>query len=185
MCVLSDRDIEYELQRGYLRIDGCPCLGQDGFRLHERLQPASVDVTIGHLVHPEMDSVMETRRNADGDLDLRDIGCFVLYPGENCLLTTHEWFRVPPSLSMQFDGRSHLARKFITVHDCAGWCDPGYEGSPTAEVRNNAQTPWMLRLGEPLGQVFFQRLTSVAERPYGPMRDSHYQGDMTPKGSWR
>ena len=28
MCVLSDRDIEYELQRGYLRIDGCPCLGQ-------------------------------------------------------------------------------------------------------------------------------------------------------------
>lgn len=101
---------------------------------------------------------------------------FTLAPGAVCLAETAERFAVPRDLVLRLEGKSTLGRMFVSIHQTAGFVDPGFAGTLTLEIHNGSPWPVVLRPGMLIGQVSLARLTGVAQRPYGrPGLGSHYQ----------
>ena len=177
--MLPDHEIARRLADGTLTITPQPDLA--------RLQPASVDVTLG-------DTYREYRRGAHvelgdlggGDADLttaRHIGTrgLSLYPGDFVLATTAEHFEIPPDLCAFLHGRSTLGRLGLMCHVTAGLVDPGYRGQVTLEISNVGPLTVRLHPGDAIGQVTFEQLDAPASRPYGhPALSSRYQDQVGP-----
>lgn len=182
--ILSDRDLKARLERGDLVIEPIADL-----RL--QLQPASVDLRLGSefrvfkpaqvaFLNPgdpkQIEAATEQVVVPEGDP-------FVLHPGAFALGTTVERVRIPPDLVGQVDGRSSIGRLAIVVHATAGFIDPGFEGQITLELGNIGSVPVQLYPGMRVAQLVVSQMTSAAERPYGPERGSHYQGQVGPVAS--
>lgn len=109
---------------------------------------------------------------------------FVLHPGEFVLGSTVERFTLPTHVVGRLEGKSSLGRLGLVIHSTAGFIDPGFDGTITLELSNNATLPICLRAGMPIGQVSFMFLDAPAEIPYGdPRRNSKYQGQIRPTAS--
>ena len=165
--MLSDQDIAKETRRRRILIDPPPPVS--------RLQPASVDVTLGSTVR-----VFDAPRGPAGRTVVRldaipsdlteeiQIGDgFRLRPGDFVLATTAERVTLPGNICAFLHGRSTLGRLGLAVHCTAGLIDPGYSGAITLEVSNIGELILDLRAGDPIGQLTFERMTSAALRPYG------------------
>lgn len=175
--MLSDLDIAKELRRRRIVIDPPPPV--------YRLQPASVDVTLGATVrvfdpprHPGGRTVVRLDSIPDDLTDEVHIGDgFRLRPGDFVLATTAERVTLPGNICAFLHGRSTLGRLGLAVHCTAGLIDPGYTGRITLEVSNVGELILELRTGDPVGQLTFERMTSAASRPYGSDGlGSRYQG---------
>lgn len=132
----------------------------------DRLQPASIDLTLGNEFI------------VNGVKQVHDDG-YALAPREFILTTTYEAVYVPNGYAARVEGRSSWGRKGLLVHATAGFVDPGFRGQITLEFSNlNTDTLW-LPVGDRLCQITYLRAMSPSERPYGdPMLDSHYQGQV-------
>lgn len=155
-----------------------------------RIQPASVDITLG-------DDFRTYRRQTYRVVALDDIpddltharhsegGGVTLPPGEFVLATTAEHFTIPPDLCAFLHGRSTLGRLGIAVHVTAGLVDPGYVGELTLEIANVGPLTVHLRPGDAIGQITFEQLDSAASRPYGheglASRYQHQVGATAPR----
>lgn len=156
--ILSDRDIRRHLHTGHLVIDPPPS--------DEAIQPASIDLHLG----TEFRYLHGVPLPNPGDRILLLAGHFVL-------AHTHETVTIPDDLVAQLDGKSTLARLGMSIHQTAGWIDPGFTGHITLELHNCAPRPISLVPGMPIGQLVLMRLTTRVLRPYGsPGLGSHYQG---------
>lgn len=140
--------------------------------LAENQQPASYDVTLGDdpivrwIVGPG------TGEGVQVEQDLP----YLLWPGEPVVLgITREYFRIPPNLLGLLSGKSTLARLGISVHETAGFIDPGFEGRIVLELSNNSPVPFLLEAGMKIGQVSFWEVKGDVEKPYG-LAGNHYQG---------
>jgi dCTP deaminase len=177
--VLADRTIRRMIQTG---IPGRGGLVIDPFD-PEMIQPASIDVKLDNLFrvtrhshHPHIDV-----RNIPEDLTEEVVippgDHFVLHPGELVLAQTIEMVGIPPTLVARLEGRSSLGRIGLMIHSTAGWIDPGYRGTVTLELSNEAILPIMLWPGMKIGQLAFFWLSEEAERPYsGKYQDSTRPG---------
>ena len=187
---LSDRDIKKRLERGDLVID--PLDDPE-----TQIQPASIDLTLGNSffwhgskvrmmggamlrldapdleTHIQQYSDWEHLSEEAGRLLPKEV---MLRPREFCLATTKERVKIPPDLIGQLEGRSSLGRLGLLVHITAGLIDPGFEGQITLEIYNVSEFQIVLRPGMRISQLTLMRLSSPAERPYGPARGSKYQG---------
>lgn len=154
--VLSDRDINERLISGNLTIR---------YVQDEQVQPASVDLTLGHSL-----------KKLDGtEFDLRE-NDYTLEPNEFILGSTSEKVGIPNDLVAQVDGKSSIARLGVEVHRTAGWIDPGFNGNITLEIHNGGDKPFTLSWEMPICQIIFFTLTSPCERPYGHDElNNHYQ----------
>jgi dCTP deaminase len=176
--MLSDRDIALQIKRGRIVIDPAPELA--------RLQPVSIDVTLGasvatfddaryRVVRPSAipdDLTVETPIGGDG---------FAMRPGDFVLATTAERVRLPADICAFVHGNSTLGRLGLIIHATAGLVDPGFDGHITLEVSNIGELVIMLEPGMRIGQLTFEKTSTRCLRPYGhPALGSHYQHQRGP-----
>jgi dCTP deaminase len=136
-----------------------------------QIQPASLDVRLA----PDF------IRHPDGELICVDKSArYLLSPGECVLASTIERLHMPDNVVCRVEGKSSLARLFLTVHS-AGFIDPGFRGDVTLELKNDGARRLELQPGMLIAQLSFQALDAPAVRPYGHRGlGSHYQEQWGP-----
>ncbi len=176
--VLFDKDLIAAIKSGELKIDP----------FDPRLvQPASIDVRLGHTFrvfnthkHQVIDP-FEIPEDLTTLVSVASSHPFILHPGQFVLGGVWETVEVQPTLAARIEGKSSLGRHGLIVHSTAGWVDPGWEGRLTLEISNIGPLPIKLWPAMRVGQLCVFRGDSPAERPYGPERGSHYQGQNEPQ----
>lgn len=149
-------------------------VGRFGTIRDEQIQPASLDLRLGDYFI----------RHPDGShFHCPEGKSYPLSTGECVLASTVERFDIPNNVVARVEGKSSLARVFLTIHS-AGFIDPGFKGDITLEIKNDGMIPIRLHPGMLIAQVSFQTLDAPAERPYGHEElNSHYQGQAGPRKS--
>lgn len=102
----------------------------------EQLNPSSYDLTLGPevIVYDETTLCADTRVGAPmGRRRSIDSDGMFLNPGVGYLMHTIEKIRAN-NLVAVIDGKSTLGRLFLSVHQTAGYVDPGFDGQYTLEV---------------------------------------------------
>ena len=179
--LLSDRDINAELESGRIRLTPSEA---------SMVQPSSVDVRLDRsfrlfdnhkyaVIDPSEEQPELTRL-----IEVDPAEGFILHPGEFVLGSTFERVALPDDLAARLEGKSSLGRLGLLTHSTAGFIDPGFEGHVTLELSNVATLPIRLWPGMKIGQLCFFRLSSPAERPYGAGATySRYLGQRGPTAS--
>jgi dCTP deaminase len=193
--VLNDRDIIALGNAGFI----------DPFN-SERVQPASIDLTLGNTFKlwsaPEvsmdaitqgimgndlnfvpavdLDDIANSTKNMLTTFDLTDAQSLALEPGAFCLATTRERVIVKDDLVGRVEGKSSLGRLGLICHATAGFIDPGFGGTITLELFNMNPNPLVIRPGRAICQLSFMKLAGPARKPYGHADlNSHYQNQQT------
>lgn len=166
--VLSDVDIIERIESGSLVIDPYD---------ESNVEPASVDIRLGNSFKEPVETgkIIDTRSNEGQPYRSFEADSIVLEPEESLLATTLERIEIPRDISANADGRSSLGRLFVSIHQTAGFCDPGYNGEVTLEMTNANPNPIRLHAGDRICQLVFEELSSPARKTYGH-EDSQYQG---------
>lgn len=179
--ILSDRDIQAELDAGRVVIDP---LDRDA------LQPSSVDLRIDgsfRVFANHRYPAIDTRHPQPDLTDLvtvEDDEPFLLHPGEFVLGATYERVALPEDLVARLEGKSSLGRLGLLVHATAGFVDAGWDGCLTLELSNVATLPIKIYSRMKIGQLALFRLSSPALRLYGSAElRSKYQGQRGPTAS--
>jgi dCTP deaminase len=174
----SDADIyeaqyrDRDLTDNWLRIDPWDA---------SKLQPASVDLRLGHefVCFTPAEFVDMRDRNVPGypvHVGTGRDSYFELKPGQFVLGTTIERVAIGPRLWAKIEGKSSLGRMGLVVHVTAGFVDPGFRGQLTLEFCNISASPIRLRPALAICQIAFGECVTRAHRPYGsPGLGSHYQ----------
>jgi dCTP deaminase len=179
--VLSDRDIIDRIEDGDLVVDPYE---------PTNVEPASVDLRLGEdhkLVRAQgmlSDSIVDASSGSDDKLVYDDLAesPLVVSPGTFILTTTLERVEIPDDLVAHVLGRSSLGRLGISVHQTAGYIDPGFTGQITLELSNHGPAPVTLSPGQRICQIVFEELSSTAMNPYGH-EGSQYQNQSGATGS--
>ncbi|MFC5996919.1 dCTP deaminase [Pseudonocardia hispaniensis] len=174
--MLADRDIRALLDSGRLVIDPLK---------PDRIQPASVDLTLGDQYRSFDRSLFRRVRLSAIPDDLTELhdgsDGIVLEPGRFLLATTAETVTLPDDVCGILHGRSTLGRLGLTVHVTAGLIDPGFAGHITLEVVNVGDLHLELWPGDVIGQLTLHPMSSPCQRPYGSAGlGSHYQHQRGP-----
>ena len=134
------------------------------------VQGSSIDLTLGTTIK------VEAPVGSGGDwfeVDLTEQG-YALDPGEFILAHTAETITIPDDCSAMVLLRSSAARAGYE-HSLAGWCDPGFSGQITLELRNNLRFRHLpVSAGLRLCQLVVHKLEAAPEQLYA-VRGS-YQG---------
>lgn len=108
----------------------------------------------------------------------------MLHPDKFVLGSTLERVKLSDDLVARVEGKSSIGRLGLLVHATADYVDPGWGGQLTLELSNVAPLPIRLYCGMKVGQLSFQNLTTLADRPYGhPDLKSRYQRQSLPAAS--
>lgn len=142
------------------------------------VEPASVDLRLGEefrradLHHSDS---IDLRDSSGEEIDwIHHTGSIKLFPGDFVLASTKERVSLPDDVVGEVFGRSSLARLGISVHQTAGYIDPGFEGQITLELSNHGPVPVTVAADQRICQISFKELSSPAIEPYGH-EDSQYQ----------
>jgi dCTP deaminase len=178
--ILSDRSIHEAIASGRLEIDPFdPAL----------VQPASVDVRLDSKIlvfRNTKRTFIDVKQPADDLMEMIEFGPnepIILHPHEFVLGSTVERVKMPDDLVARLEGRSSLGRLGVVIHSTAGFIDPAFDGHVTLEISNLANLPIALYPGMRIGQLSFSKMTTAADRPYGPARGSKYSGQQLPTAS--
>lgn len=176
--VLSDRDIIQRIERGRLVVEPFE---------EENVEPSSVDLRIGGqfliVEKSEAADVVDIRESDDGLEYTETLQYVTIEPGDFVLASTIEHVHLPHDLSAEVLGRSSLGRLGLSVHQTAGYIDPGFAGQITLELSNHGPAPVRIHEGQRICQIVFSELSSPADEPYGH-EGSQYQSQSgaTPSG---
>jgi dCTP deaminase len=142
----------------------------------ENQQPASYDLTLGN----EFRELEPQKIDGVGCVSYYPLsGEIALNPGDAVLGTTMEKVKIPWHLCGIVDGRSSWGRCFLGVHCTAGFCDPGFEGHVTLEIKNLTKNcVIVLTPGRRIAQIRFKKVEGC-DMAY----DGKYQGQATVTGS--
>lgn len=113
----------------------------------EAIQPNSLDVHLGRQFAIQLN---------DGSFEEIIANEFILDPGNFVLATTEEYFYFGRTLHGVLQGKSSWARVGLYV-ESAGLFDSGFEGVAVVELTNQGKAPLILKAGEPIAQMIFQR----------------------------
>lgn len=178
--VLSDVDIIQEIGDGDLTIEPYN---------ESNVEPASVDLRLGKdFKRPrrKLSKSLHKPITLDSDenqLRYEDISESIeLDCGDFVLATTLETVSIPDYLVAHVLGRSSLGRLGISVHQTAGYIDPGFSGQITLELSNHGPAPIKLSAEDRICQIVFEELSSPALNPYGH-DGSQYQNQRGPTES--
>lgn len=159
---LVDWQMKLYLKLGLLKIENYK---------ESAIQPNSLDVHLGNHYAIQLN---------DGSFEEIIANEFVLKPGDFVLATTQEYFYFGKTLHGVLQGKSSWARVGLYV-ESAGLFDSGFEGVAVIELTNQGKAPLILRSGEPVAQMIFQKNLPVL-LPY--KKKGHYQGQRTAKQTW-
>jgi dCTP deaminase len=158
--VLSDRDIIERVESGSLEIEPFE---------RANVEPASVDFRLGRSFKKPIKTgkIIDTRSGEGQPYRKFTADSIVLEPGDSYLATTLETISLPDDLCADVVGRSSLGRLFVSAHETAGFCDPGFEGQVTLEMTNENPNPVRLHANDRVCQFVFSELSSRAIKSYG------------------
>jgi dCTP deaminase len=172
--ILTGYAIEHAVANGDIEIDPFE---------RAQLNPASYDLTLGDLVlvydfdfiHDVKSEPKKLRHARIGDEG------FVIHPGIGYLMCTRERVKTNHHVAV-IDGKSSLGRLFISVHQTAGYGDPGFDGQYTLEVT----TLYSIRLyaGMKIAQIRFHETTGVVMPYRGNYVGEGARGPV-PSRAWR
>lgn len=135
----------------------------------ENVGPASIDLTLSG-----------SACGVGGELEKSNFASIKLDKDEFVLLSTAEYVRVPSDMVAIVKGKSSLARKGLMV-ECAGFVDPGFEGTITLEVKNlNPNRTIELRAGMKICQIVYMSLDQAVQENaiYSKENGHHYSGQQ-------
>jgi dCTP deaminase len=174
--VLSDNEIEKRVNNASIVITPYD---------EDNVEPASVDLRLGEsFKKPEVGQKVEpVSLNDDSSIEWEHVsGPVTLFQGDFILASTLEHVTIPDDLTAQVLGRSSFGRLGISVHQTAGFIDPGFNGQITLELSNHGPMPVNLSPGQRVCQIVFNELSSPAINPYGH-NGSQYQNQSGPTTS--
>jgi len=181
--VLSDTDITSRIRSGELNIEPYES---------DNIEPASVDLRLGEeakLVRSKASGTTKTsvinvsNDDVEETLQFEQLESpFNINPETFVLTTTMERVEIPDDMVAHVLGRSSLGRLGISVHQTAGYIDPGFNGQITLELSNHGPAPVQLEPGQRICQIVLEELSSKAKEPYGH-EDSQYQNQSGPTPS--
>jgi len=156
-------------------LTGLACQGLVDPFIEANVQGSSIDLTLGDSIK------IEAPMLANGDLTKAtwsnqpiDGEPYYLTPGEFILAHTAETITIPQGCAAMVLLRSSAARAGYE-HSLAGWCDPGFSGQITLELRNNCRFHHLpVEAGMRLCQLVVHKLDESAVLHYG-LR-GNYQG---------
>ena len=133
------------------------------------VQGSSIDLTLGDTIK------VEAPVGSGGkwfETSIKD--AYDLAPGEFILAHTEETITIPQGCAAMVLLRSSAARAGYE-HSLAGWCDPGFTGQLTLELRNNCRFHHLpVQAGMRLCQLVVHELDAQAVEHYGIR--GNYQG---------
>lgn len=149
---------------------------------NEQLNPASYDLRLGKqvLLYEDaaiMDSKKEHRTRR---LTIDDDG-FVLHPDTLYLMHTEERIFTGNYVPV-IDGKSSIGRLGISIHQTAGYGDPGFDGQYTLEVTSLHYV--RLYAGMRIAQIRFHALLGGVVQYDGNYKESTAMGPVASR-SWR
>ena len=151
---LVDWQLKLYLKLGLLKIDNYK---------ESAIQPNSLDVHLGsHFAVQLNDGLFEEIIAEE----------FILKPGDFVLAVTREYFYFGSALHGVLQGKSSWARVGLYV-ESAGLFDSGFEGAAVVELTNQGKAPLLLKAGQPIAQMIFQRNIPVFK---SYKHKGHYQG---------
>lgn len=165
--ILSDGDIIGRIVNGSLDIDPY---------IEDNVEPASVDLRINDSFKKPIATgqIIDTQREHSQEYKEFEANSVVLDSGECILAETVESVSIPDDVCADVVGRSSLGRLFVSVHETAGFGDPGFQGTITLEITNSNPNPVRLHHGDRICQIIFKEMKSSSLEPYGHDR-SQYQ----------
>jgi dCTP deaminase len=91
---------------------------------------------------------------------------FELKPGDFFIGSTVERVAVPNGYWGFIETKGNIARAGIQAHNTDGHIDPGFSGTITLEIKNNAQHSVVIYPGMAFVQIHFFQATTEALNPY-------------------
>lgn len=165
--ILSDRELRIEVDDGRIRFD--PDIDRD-----VQIQDASIDVRLGQWLRvPRRQEgiILSPKERIRPDLfgEEREIesGGYNLSPGEFVLSHTYEKITLPLDLAARLEGKSSLARLGLVIHFTSGHIAPGFDGIIVLEILNCGPNTITLVPLMPIGQLIFEKLSTVPRKAYG------------------
>ena len=171
-CVLSDRNIISEYEKGNIVIDPFDA---------RKINNCSVDVSLG-MNYYRSNSNMKTMNPwveteikqywggaqvasvaKEGEYGLKEGQEYILInPGETLLCHSNEFIGGRGNITTMMKTRSSIMRSALSFCKCAGWGDSGYINRWTFEVTNHSQTTQIcLPVGARVAQIVFMYTGSV------------------------
>jgi len=145
----------------------------------DNVEPASVDLRLGeefHRADPSRSQPIDLSDPTGNEIDwVTQRDNIEICPNDFVLATTLEKVSIPDYLVAQVEGRSSTGRVGVSVHQTAGYIDPGFEGQITLELTNHGPVPVTVQKGLRICQIVFTKLSSPSIEPYGH-EGSQYQG---------
>ncbi len=156
--IWGDGKLEFLVKNGFIR---------DSYE--GAINPASINIRLGNsfLVPyvPVGEHCVKLGEKVCYDpFDISDIGSFEIGPGEFVLVNTMEWINVPTAAAAFVQGRSSIGRAGLSVQN-AGFVDPGFRGTITLELKNDAPYTIELVPGYPVAQLVYMGAKDVTH-PY-------------------
>lgn len=152
------------------------------------INSASIDIRLGNKILVEAErggkvSLANKERLNTIEVDLTEVGHWILEPGEFILAQSMEIFHLPNFISAEYKLKSSMARIGLE-HLNAGWCDAGWHGSVlTLELKNMTQYhDIVIRPGDRIGQIVFFKHDPVPEDKSYAVR-GRYNGDKEVSGT--
>jgi len=159
--ILTDADIKQRVNNGNIVIDPYD---------ESNVESASVDLRLGSewkIVRRGGANIVDTRDDSGGLSYTPKSGTVFLQPVELVLATTLEYIELPNDIAAHVIGRSTLGRVGVSIHQTAGFIDPGFRGEITLEMSNLGPATVKLYEGQRICQIVFTQLSGSAEQPYG------------------
>lgn len=151
----------------------------------DMVNSSSIDLTLGREIQCEhRNEKIISLRDRDilnhQTLSLRMFP-YNLEPNEFILAHTQQTFKLPNNISAEYKLKSSLGRIGLN-HMTSGWCDAGWHGCLTLELKNDTQFHTIeIKEGDPIGQMCFYRHALVPpEKSYASR--GRYNGDLTVSG---
>jgi dCTP deaminase len=172
--ILTGPEIRRQVELGNIEIDPY---------VPEHVNPASVDLTLGDEV-----AAYETNSFLDSRLEygvqrwkISDDGSITLMPGQLYLMHTVERVRATRFVPI-IDGKSSLGRLGVSIHQTAGYGDPGFDGQYTLEV--TCVLPVRLYAGMRVAQIRFHAVQGEVQEYEGNYVGDAARGPVASR-SWR
>ena len=153
----------------------------------ENINGTSIDVTLDKFVCVEdlsggMSKVNLSKREGiklKKPIDISDLG--YMMPNSVLLASTFETLNLPLWLSAEYSLKSSIGRNFLG-HELSGWCDPGFNGKVTLELKNNTQFhKLILTEGMKIGQIkFFKHPPVPIDKSYAVRGQYNGQDKVQP-----
>ena len=119
-----------------------------------------------HEHHTYIDVKKELDPSAYNVIKLNEDDLHIMKPGQFIIVPTLEWLALPNDIVGRLEGRSSLARLGIVVHLSSGRFDPGWDGNPILELKNNSDIDIAIYGQMPICAFSFERLMASVEKPY-------------------